>query len=73
MEGCPKCSYEKKESELPKESIKSRSDFCKTPPTPQMYTLPGGSVGKESARNAGDLGSIPESGRAPGEGNGNPL
>ena len=29
----------------------------------------GGSVGKESACNAGDLGSIPESGRSPGEGN----
>ena len=27
----------------------------------------------ESACNAGDLGSIPESGRSPGEGNGNPL
>ena len=32
----------------------------------------GGSDGKESACNA-DLGSIPESGRPPGEGNGNPL
>ena len=32
-----------------------------------------GSVGKESACNAGDLGSIPGSGRSPGEGNGNPL
>ena len=31
------------------------------------------SVGKESACNAGDLGSIPGSGRSPGEGNGNPL
>ena len=31
------------------------------------------SVGKELACNAGDLGSIPESGRSPGEGNGNPL
>ena len=30
---------------------------------------PGGSDGKESACNAGDLGSIPGSGRAPGEGN----
>ena len=30
-------------------------------------------VGKESACNAGDLGSIPRSGRSPGEGNGNPL
>ena len=28
---------------------------------------------KESACNAGDPGSIPESGRSPGEGNGNPL
>ena len=26
-----------------------------------------------SAHNAGNLGSIPESGRSPGEGNGNPL
>ena len=35
--------------------------------------FPGGSVGKASACNAGDLGSIHGSGRAPGEGNGNPL
>ena len=35
--------------------------------------FPGGSVCKESACNAGDLGSIPELGRSPGEGNGNPL
>ena len=32
-----------------------------------------GSDGKESACNAGDLGSIPGSGSSPGEGNGNPL
>ena len=32
-----------------------------------------GSDGKESACNAGDLGSIPGLGRSPGEGNGNPL
>ena len=31
------------------------------------------SVGKESAGNAGDPGSIPGSGRSPGEGKGNPL
>ena len=31
------------------------------------------SVGKESACNAGDPGSIPGSGRCPGEGNGYPL
>ena len=30
-------------------------------------------VSKESACNAGDPGSIPGSGRSPGEGNGNPL
>ena len=35
--------------------------------------FPGTSVGKESACNAGDLGSIPGLGRYPGEGNGNPL
>ena len=35
--------------------------------------FPGGSEGKESACSVGDLGSIPESGRSPGEGNGNTL
>ena len=35
--------------------------------------LPDGSDGKESASNVGDLGSIPELGRSPGEGNGDPL
>ena len=33
----------------------------------------GGSEGKLSAYGAGDLGSIPGSGRSSGEGNGNPL
>ena len=35
--------------------------------------LPGGSAGKESACNFGDLGSIPGLGRSPGEGKGYPL
>ena len=35
--------------------------------------FPGGSDGKASARNAGDLGSISRLGRSLGEGNGNPL
>ena len=35
--------------------------------------FPGGSEVKASACNAGDLGSIPGSGRSPREGNGNPL
>ena len=38
-----------------------------------VNTFPGGSEGKVSARNAGDLGSIPGLGRSPGEGKGNPL
>ena len=38
--------------------------------------FPGGLDGKASAYNAyhvGDPGSIPESGKSPGDGNGNPL
>ena len=42
-------------------------------PTPVFLDFPCGSAGKESACNAGDLGSIPGLGRCPGEGNGNPL
>ena len=38
-----------------------------------LMDFPGGSDGKASAYNAGDLGSILGSGRSPGEGNGNPL
>ena len=38
-----------------------------------IFGFPGGSDGKASAHNAGNLGSIPGSGRFPGEGNGNPL
>ena len=37
------------------------------------YVFPGGSDGKASAYNAGDLGSIPGLGRSHGGGNGNPL
>ena len=35
--------------------------------------FPGGLVVKNPPTNAGDAGSIPGLGRAPGEGNGNPL
>ena len=38
-----------------------------------MLGLLCGSEGKESASNVGDPDSIPELGRSPGEGNGNPL
>ena len=39
----------------------------------EMIQPPGGTDGKESACNAGDLGSIPGLGRSPGGGHGNPL
>ena len=35
--------------------------------------FPGGSDGRASAYNAGDLGLTPGSGRSSGEGSGNPL
>ena len=38
-----------------------------------MMGFPGGSVVKNPPTNAGDMGLIPESGRSPGEGNGNPF
>ena len=38
-----------------------------------LVGFPGGSAGKESACDAGDPGSIPGSGKSPGEGNDNPL
>ena len=37
-----------------------------------MLDFPGGSDSKAYASSTGDLGSIPGSGRSPGEGNGNP-
>ena len=42
-------------------------------PTPIFLGFPGGSDGKESAYNVGDLGSIPGLGRSPGEGKGYPF
>ena len=41
--------------------------------TPIFMDFPGGSDGKESTCNVGDLGSIPGLGRSPSEGNGDPL
>ena len=43
------------------------------PSTPRYTGFPCGSAGKESARNAGDLGSIPGLGRSPRERNSYPL
>ena len=42
-------------------------------PTPVFLGFPAGSDGKESACNAGDLGSAPGLGRSPGGGHGNPV
>ena len=42
-------------------------------PTPVFLGFPGGSAGKESTCNAGDLGSMPGLVRSAGEGNGYPL
>ena len=42
-------------------------------PTLVFLGFPGGSAGKESTCNVGDLSSIPGLGRSPGEGNGYPL
>ena len=39
-------------------------------PTPVFLGFPSGSAGKKSARNAGDLGSIPGLGRSPEKGKG---
>ena len=39
----------------------------------KKQVFPGGSAGKESARNTGDLGSIPGLGRSRGGGKGYPL
>ena len=44
-----------------------------TQTTAHLHSSHGGSEVKASACNEGDLGSIPGSGRSPGEGNGNPL
>ena len=42
-------------------------------PINDLTVFPGGSDGKESACSAGDPGLIPDLGRSPGGGHGNPL
>jgi len=46
---------------------------CRLKTSERIKGFPGGSDGKGSIRNTGDLGLIPQSGRSPGEGNGHPL
>ena len=50
-----------------------RRPFMGSQESDMTQGFPGGLEGKASACNAGDRGSIPGSGRSPGEGNGNPL
>ena len=70
------CKQEKKKvksesCEILKCSSVSFHNFKRTSYAP--WGFPCGSDGKVFAYNAGDPGSIPGSGRSPGEGNGNPL
>ena len=61
---------------LKTDHLQSRLAPSKLPTHPSLGApkqVPRSPVGKESACNAGDLGSIPGSGRSPGEGNGYPL
>ena len=53
--------------------MSSEHDKTKKPTPKTTKGFPSSSDGKESACNAGDPGSIPGSGRSPGEGNGYPL
>ena len=48
-------------------------NFFSSPQVSPLVGFPGGSDSKESACNVGDLSLIPELGRSPGEGIGNPL
>ena len=64
----PRCATRK--DLLPVESLHLISGFTWHN---NLWICIGGSDGKESACSAGDTGSIPGSGRSPGEGSGNPL
>ena len=57
---------------IPKETKELYTENYKTL-MKEIGGFPGGSEVKASTWNAGDPGSIPGSGRSPGEGNGNPL
>ena len=73
--GCPDCSVSKKLPAIQETLIRflDQEDPLEKIPTPVFWGFPCGSAGKESACNAGDASSIPESGRSSGEGTGYPL
>ena len=58
---------------LPQEVGEMGRDFFPTPSLLWGPVVTGGSDGEEPACDAGDLSSIPGSGRSPGGGHGNPL
>ena len=63
------CSWQVKYLQL--STWLTKANFCLS--SLLLISFPGSSAGKESACNAGDLGSIPMSGRSPGGSHGNPL
>ena len=67
--------FQKKVLSSKKESAGSSLQvrFSSWPAFAWPLDFPGGSAGKESARNSGDLGLIPGLGRSPGEGKGYPF
>ena len=73
------CGSDSGEDGEPAEGSEQGRDPGKIPwrrdrlPTPVFLGFSGGSDGKESTSNAGDLGSIPGLGRSAGEGIGYPL
>ena len=67
-------SYDSQAHTLRKPKLKkAHVSHCSLQHYLQQLELAGGSEVKASAWNAGDPGSIPESGRSSGEGNGSPL
>ena len=70
MKSCCTCEMQGAVATLGRDEVGKREELDVKQ---QPKGFPGGSDGKASACNAGDLGSIPGSGRSPGEGNGNPL
>ena len=56
---------------IKKITVKNYSNYITIFKSPMGF--PCGSAGKESTCSAGDPGSVPGSGRSPGEGNGYPL
>ena len=70
MKSCCTCEMQGAVATLGRDEVGKREELDMKQ---QPKGFPGGSDGKASACNAGDLGSIPGSGRSPEEGNGYSL